>query len=87
MRLCLAVEGVVLERFSGLCTMRQKGDGRVSIPPRSAFWGAFWGTWQCEDRSHYGVATSPVAKVTLVTGTSIRYRGKWEVLAGGIKAV
>ena len=80
MRLCLAVEGVVLERFSGLCTMRQKGDGRVSIPPRSAFWGAFWGT--C-----YGVATSPVAKVTLVTGAIIRYRGKWEVPAGGKKAV
>ena len=35
--LCPAVEGVFLERFSGLCTMRQKGDGRLSIPPTSAF--------------------------------------------------
>ena len=39
-------KGGFWERFSGSCTMRQKGDGRVSIPPRSAFWGAFWGAWQ-----------------------------------------
>ena len=29
--------------------MRQKGDGRVSIPPRSAFWGAFWGACRGAD--------------------------------------
>ena len=44
--LLLGGKGVFWERFSGSCTMRQKGDGRVSIPPRSAFWGAFWGAWQ-----------------------------------------
>ena len=44
--LLLGGKGVFRERFSGSCTMRQKGDGRVSIPPRSAFWGAFWGAWQ-----------------------------------------
>ena len=38
--LLLGGKGVFWERFSGSCTMRQKGDGRVSIPPRSAFWGA-----------------------------------------------
>ena len=40
--LLLGGKGVFFERFSGSCTMRQKADGRVSIPPRSAFWGAFW---------------------------------------------
>ena len=44
--LLLGGKGVFFERFSGSCTMRQKADGRVSIPPRSAFWGAFWGAWQ-----------------------------------------
>ena len=44
--LLLGGKGVFWERFSGSCTMRQKGDCRVSIPPRSAFWGAFWGAWQ-----------------------------------------
>ena len=68
-------------RLEGVCWVL-----RCQIPPWSAFFFG-GGTWQCGDQSHYGVATSPVAKVTLVTGTIIRYRGKWEVLAGGIKAV
>ena len=39
-------EGCVLGAFFRVMYHAAKGDGRVSIPPRSAFWGAFWGAWQ-----------------------------------------